>query len=68
MPPVLIPEVSKMVLPDVGPVSVPIGEPVAHLKCFEAVVPKENRSRQVFGNVRRACGAVRFCRPNSVTS
>lgn len=38
MPPVLIPKVHEMVLPDVGPVSVPIGEPIAHLKCFEAVV------------------------------
>jgi uncharacterized cupin superfamily protein len=43
MPPVLIPKVSKMSLSDVGPVSVPIGEPVAHLKCFEAVVLKENQ-------------------------
>ena len=43
MPPVLIPQVSKMSLPDVGPVSVPIGEPVAYLKCAEAVVLKENQ-------------------------
>jgi len=32
-----------MVLPDVGPVSVPIGEPIAHLKCFEAVVLKDKQ-------------------------
>jgi uncharacterized cupin superfamily protein len=32
-----------MVLPDVGPVSVPIGEPIAHLKCFEAVVLKDEK-------------------------
>jgi uncharacterized cupin superfamily protein len=32
-----------MVLPDVGPVSVAIGERVAHLKCFEAVVLKDKQ-------------------------
>lgn len=37
MPPVLIPNVEQTPLRDVGPVSVPIGEPIAHLKCFEAV-------------------------------
>ena len=65
MPPVLIPKVHEMVLPDVGPVSVPIGEPIAHLKCFEAVGLKDtNRSRLASGNVRRASGAVRSCRQN----
>ena len=38
-----MPQVSTMSLPDVGPVSVPIGEPVAHLKCFEAVALKEKQ-------------------------
>ena len=40
MPPVLIPDTLNMNLPDVGPVSVPIGEPVAHLRCFEAFEDK----------------------------
>jgi uncharacterized cupin superfamily protein len=43
VPPVLIPKVHEMVLPDVGPVSVPIGEPIAHLKCFEAVGLKDKQ-------------------------
>jgi uncharacterized cupin superfamily protein len=43
VPPVLIPKVHEMVLPDAGPVSVPIGEPIAHLKCFEAVVRKDKQ-------------------------
>ena len=43
MPPVLIPKVHEMVLPAVGPVSVPISEPIAHLKCFEAVVLKDKQ-------------------------
>lgn len=43
MPPVLISNVSDTPLADVGPVSVPIGQPVAHLKCFEAVVLKANQ-------------------------
>jgi uncharacterized cupin superfamily protein len=43
VPPFLIPKVREMVLPDVGPVSVPIGEPIAHLKCFEAVALKDKQ-------------------------
>jgi uncharacterized protein len=43
VPSVLIPKVNEMVLPDVGPVSVPIGEPIAHLKCFEAVALKDKQ-------------------------
>jgi uncharacterized protein len=43
VPPVLIPEVGKMVLPDAGPVSVPISQPIAHLKCFAAVVLKDKQ-------------------------
>ena len=50
MPPVLIPKVHEMVLPDVGPVAVP--EPIAHLKCFEAAALRTNRSRLASGNVR----------------
>ena len=43
MPPVLIPKVHEMVLPDAGPVSVPISEPIACLKCFAAVVLKDKQ-------------------------
>jgi hypothetical protein len=32
-----------MVLPNVGPVPVPIGEPIAHLNCFEAVALKDEK-------------------------
>jgi uncharacterized protein len=35
--PVLIAAATTMELPDVGPVAVPVGQPIAHLKCFEAV-------------------------------
>jgi uncharacterized cupin superfamily protein len=37
MQPVLIAAATTMELPDVGPVAVPVGQPIAHLKCFEAV-------------------------------
>lgn len=37
MPPVLISSVAKIDLPAVGPVAVPIGEPVAELRCLESV-------------------------------
>ena len=37
MPPVLISNAAKMPLTDVGPVAVPLGQPVAQLKCSEAV-------------------------------
>jgi uncharacterized cupin superfamily protein len=37
MQPVLIPDAARALLPDVGPVSVPLGQPAAHLKCLEAV-------------------------------
>jgi uncharacterized cupin superfamily protein len=37
MHPVLISNPTKMALPDVGPVAVPVGQPVAQLKCSEAV-------------------------------
>jgi uncharacterized cupin superfamily protein len=37
MQPVLMPDAARAVLPDVGLVSVPLGQPVARLKCFEAV-------------------------------
>lgn len=37
MQPVLISSATKMALPEVGPVAVPIGQSVAQLKCFEAV-------------------------------
>lgn len=37
MQPVLIPDAVRAVLSDVGPVSVPLGYPVARLKCLEAV-------------------------------
>ena len=37
MQPVLISSPTKMALPDVGPVARPIGQPVAQLKCSEAV-------------------------------
>lgn len=43
MPPVLIPDTQNMNLPDVGPVSIPIGEPVAHLRCFEAFADKKKQ-------------------------
>lgn len=37
MPPVHINNVASMRLPVVGPVSVPLGEPVAELRCLESV-------------------------------
>src|SRR5499427_9580776 len=37
MQPVLISNATKMVLPGVGPVAMPLGQPVAQLKCSEAV-------------------------------
>ena len=37
MQPVLIHDAIKMELADVGPVGVPLGQPVAQLKCSEAV-------------------------------
>ena len=37
MHPVLISNAAKIALADVGPVVVPLGQPVAHLKCAEAV-------------------------------
>jgi len=37
MQPVLISGVAKIALADVGPVAVPLGQPVAHMKCTEAV-------------------------------
>jgi len=37
MQPVLISNAAKIVLADVGPVSMPLSQPVAHLKCAEAV-------------------------------
>jgi uncharacterized protein len=43
VPPVLIPNVVQTPLSDVGPVSVSLGEPVAHLKCLEAVVLKDQQ-------------------------
>jgi uncharacterized cupin superfamily protein len=43
MPPVLIADPSHLSLPYVGPVAVPIGEPVAHLKCFEAFEDEEKQ-------------------------
>jgi uncharacterized cupin superfamily protein len=43
MPPVLIRNVAQISLPEVGPVSVPLGEPTAQLKCFEAVVLPEKQ-------------------------
>jgi uncharacterized cupin superfamily protein len=43
MLPVLIPTVAQTSLSDIGPVSVPIGEPVAQLRCFEAFVRKEKQ-------------------------
>jgi len=43
VPPILIPAAVHMDLPDVGSVSVPIGEPVARLKCFEAFADKEKQ-------------------------
>src|SRR5437016_7010611 len=43
MPPTLIPDVVRTPLSDVGPVSVPIGVPIAHLKCFEAVMLKDKQ-------------------------
>jgi uncharacterized cupin superfamily protein len=43
MPPVLIPNVKQILLRDVGPVTVPIGEPIAQLKCFEAVELKDQQ-------------------------
>ena len=48
MPPVLIRNAANIPLPDVGPVAVPIGEPVAHLKCFAAF---EDKPRQVEAGV-----------------
>jgi uncharacterized protein len=43
MPPVLVANVKQIPLLDVGPVSVPIGEPIAYLKCFEAVELKDQQ-------------------------
>lgn len=37
MEPVLIASPTRLTLPDVGPVNVPIGEPVAQLKCLPMV-------------------------------
>ncbi len=37
MHPVLTPDAERAVLTDVGPVSAPLGQPVAHLKCLEVV-------------------------------
>ena len=37
MQPVLISNATKMALPDVGSVAVPLGQPVAQLRCSEAV-------------------------------
>ena len=37
MQPVLISNATKMTLPIVGSVSMPVGQPVAQLKCSEAV-------------------------------
>ena len=48
MPPTLIPNAAHSKLRDIGPVAVPIGEPVAHLKCFEAF---EDKERQVEAGV-----------------
>lgn len=41
MPPVLIPKVLQMKLRDVGPVAVPLGDPVARLKCSEMFEDKD---------------------------
>jgi hypothetical protein len=43
MPPVLIPNAATIKLAEVGPVSVPIGEPIAQLKCFEAFEDQERK-------------------------
>jgi hypothetical protein len=43
MPPVLIRNAVNTKLRDVGPVSVPIREPIAHLKCLEAFKDKEKQ-------------------------
>ena len=48
MPPVLIANTANIPLPDVGPVAVPVGLPVAHLKCFEAY---EDKARQIEAGV-----------------
>jgi uncharacterized cupin superfamily protein len=37
MYPVLISNATTMALPDVGPVAVPVGQPVAQVRCSEAV-------------------------------
>ena len=37
MQPILIPNAARTALADVGPVAVPLGQPVAHMKCSEAV-------------------------------
>jgi len=43
MLPVLIRDAAHVELPDAGPVSVPIGEPVARLKCLEAFTDQEKQ-------------------------
>ena len=48
MPPVVIRNAAKLPLPDVGPVARPVGEPVSHLKCFEAF---EDKQRQIEAGV-----------------
>ena len=48
MPPVLIRNAANLPLPDVGPVAVPLGQPVAHLRCFEAF---EDKARQIEAGV-----------------
>ena len=37
MQPILISDAARTELADVGPVAVPLGQPVAHMKCSEAV-------------------------------
>src|SRR5262249_40052873 len=43
VPPALIRNPLNMSLPDIGPVAVPLGEPVARLKCFEAFEDKPHQ-------------------------
>jgi len=43
MPPIVIRDATSRELPDAGAVAAPMGEPVARLKCWEALTDKEKK-------------------------
>jgi hypothetical protein len=59
MQPVLISNATKMTLPNVGSVAMPVGQHVAQLKCSEAVSLPDKQVEAACGNARQGCGPAR---------